>query len=157
MRPLPSPRNARTRSAAAGSRDAIRGGLDRQLGGPMVAPDGHLNAALAEAGELLPYLGEALHGARRDCQLEPRPIARPQRILGDRLGGVRGEPTGPLEGAGRPSRGRSEEHTSELQSRFDLVCRLLLEKKNSNLDPASNILTTQHNFLLLRESLASAS
>src|SRR5699024_12565066 len=37
----------------------------------------------------------------------------------------------------RPGRGllhlcrceRSEEHTSELQSRFDLVCRLLLEKK----------------------------
>src|SRR5699024_12155748 len=27
---------------------------------------------------------------------------------------------------------RSEEHTSELQSRFDLVCRLLLEKKNNN-------------------------
>src|SRR5699024_12598449 len=27
---------------------------------------------------------------------------------------------------------RSEEHTSELQSRFDLVCRLLLEKKNLN-------------------------
>src|SRR5206468_4539028 len=26
---------------------------------------------------------------------------------------------------------RSEEHTSELQSRSDLVCRLLLEKKNS--------------------------
>src|SRR5699024_11343971 len=30
----------------------------------------------------------------------------------------------------RTSSGRSEEHTSELQSRFDLVCRLLLEKKN---------------------------
>src|SRR5699024_9584468 len=29
----------------------------------------------------------------------------------------------------KPSR-RSEEHTSELQSRFDLVCRLLLEKKD---------------------------
>src|SRR5699024_12289087 len=29
---------------------------------------------------------------------------------------------------GAPRR-RSEEHTSELQSRFDLVCRLLLEKK----------------------------
>src|SRR5437868_12104448 len=28
---------------------------------------------------------------------------------------------------------RSEEHTSELQSRFDLVCRLLLEKKKKNL------------------------
>src|SRR2546422_2273749 len=27
------------------------------------------------------------------------------------------------------SRGRSEEHTSELQSRLHLVCRLLLEKK----------------------------
>src|SRR5437868_8161446 len=31
--------------------------------------------------------------------------------------------------SGRKERGRSEEHTSELQSRFDLVCRLLLEKK----------------------------
>src|SRR5207249_7768274 len=30
-------------------------------------------------------------------------------------------------------RGRSEEHTSELQSRFDLVCRLLLEKKKTNI------------------------
>src|SRR5207248_4916163 len=27
---------------------------------------------------------------------------------------------------------RSEEHTSELQSPYDLVCRLLLEKKNNN-------------------------
>src|SRR3712207_7242159 len=32
-------------------------------------------------------------------------------------------------GAGRP---RSEEHTSELQSRQYLVCRLLLEKKKKN-------------------------
>src|SRR2546428_7821556 len=30
-----------------------------------------------------------------------------------------------------PARRRSEEHTSELQSRSDLVCRLLLEKKKS--------------------------
>src|SRR5437868_9273079 len=30
------------------------------------------------------------------------------------------------------ARRRSEEHTSELQSRFDLVCRLLLEKKKKN-------------------------
>src|SRR5438067_3036583 len=28
---------------------------------------------------------------------------------------------------------RSEEHTSELQSRFDLVCRLLLEKKKKSI------------------------
>src|SRR5437868_9522493 len=31
-----------------------------------------------------------------------------------------------------PDQDRSEEHTSELQSRFDLVCRLLLEKKKKN-------------------------
>src|SRR5947207_12635893 len=30
---------------------------------------------------------------------------------------------------------RSEEHTSELQSHSDLVCRLLLEKKNLNKEP----------------------
>src|SRR5699024_12608680 len=35
--------------------------------------------------------------------------------------------------AGRGEQQRSEEHTSELQSRFDLVCRLLLEKKKINL------------------------
>src|SRR5438105_15357812 len=32
-------------------------------------------------------------------------------------------------GSGYDEVGRSEEHTSELQSRVDLVCRLLLEKK----------------------------
>src|SRR5207249_7026959 len=31
----------------------------------------------------------------------------------------------------REPRARSEEHTSELQSRFDLVCRLLLEKQKN--------------------------
>src|SRR2546421_1453105 len=37
----------------------------------------------------------------------------------------------------RTGRPRSEEHTSELQSRSDLVCRLLLEKKKkqNNSDP----------------------
>src|SRR5437868_12404346 len=34
-----------------------------------------------------------------------------------------------IGGIGEQQSGRSEEHTSELQSRFDLVCRLLLEKK----------------------------
>src|SRR5438132_6211619 len=33
---------------------------------------------------------------------------------------------------------RSEEHTSELQSHSDLVCRLLLEKKNKTRLPSSN-------------------
>src|SRR2546421_1904248 len=49
---------------------------------------------------------------------------------------LRAEELGPDR---RPRRGRedvqdrSEEHTSELQSRSDLVCRLLLEKKNPEL------------------------
>src|SRR5687768_18059131 len=44
----------------------------------------------------------------------------------------------PARAASGPASGhvsRSEEHTSELQSRLHLVCRLLLEKKN-NLDLA---------------------
>src|SRR5438034_8702936 len=36
----------------------------------------------------------------------------------------------PLPAPGERARQRSEEHTSELQSHSDLVCRLLLEKKN---------------------------
>ena len=38
---------------------------------------------------------------------------------------------------------RSEEHTSELQSRRNLVCRLLLEKKKKNNDTTSWLLLTQ--------------
>src|SRR5256884_4897004 len=39
--------------------------------------------------------------------------------------------------AGRPQfNDRSEEHTSELQSRLHLVCRLLLEKKNKSVSSA---------------------
>src|SRR5699024_11553587 len=58
-------------------------------------------------------------------------------LFRSRLGGLRGHPA--PTSAARRSRdreiGRSEEHTSELQSRFDLVCRLLLEKKK-NIAPA---------------------
>src|SRR5438034_6625636 len=46
------------------------------------------------------------------------------------------------EGSGRPGP-RSEEHTSELQSHSDLVCRLLLEKKKMSskplITPPSNV------------------
>src|SRR5690606_41396117 len=41
-------------------------------------------------------------------------------------------PEQPLALAQTVGVGRSEEHTSELQSRENLVCRLLLEKKNKN-------------------------
>src|SRR2546427_6724068 len=46
--------------------------------------------------------------------------------LEDRVENRRPEFGAPLQGARRP---RSEEHTSELQSQSNLVCRLLLEKK----------------------------
>src|SRR5207248_7452185 len=49
---------------------------------------------------------------------------------------------GPAELAVFPARSvavpRSEEHTSELQSPYDLVCRLLLEKKKTNDDQLSH-------------------
>src|SRR5689334_24039655 len=38
-------------------------------------------------------------------------------------------------------RGRSEEHTSELQSQFHLVCRLLLEKKKNRHHPLQELAT----------------
>src|SRR5436305_5880271 len=40
---------------------------------------------------------------------------------------------------------RSEEHTSELQSRPHLVCRLLLEKKKKILTPISYIIKKMYN------------
>src|SRR2546429_3348345 len=59
---------------------------------------------------------------------------------GDRVGQRReqrenAERAGPVRRAERSAEeeeGRSEEHTSELQSRLHLVCRLLLEKKKSS-------------------------
>src|SRR5438067_9803336 len=57
----------------------------------------------AEVASRLGDLGRELHYAARG--IDPRPLI--PRALPP----------------------RSEEHTSELQSRFDLVCRLLLEKK----------------------------
>src|SRR5438105_12133538 len=75
---------------------------------------------------------------RRSSDL-PRRDVRRATALGGRRGCVSGrgpDQAGLGEGAdwtGRNAAGpravRSEEHTSELQSRVDLVCRLLLEKK----------------------------
>src|SRR5439155_22702945 len=66
------------------------------------------------------------HGARL-AQLahDERVLGRPRSHEGERARGrVRRAPVAP---GGR----RSEEHTSELQSRGHLVCRLLLEKKKT--------------------------
>src|SRR5260370_32718929 len=42
---------------------------------------------------------------------------------------------------------RSEEHTSELQSHLNLVCRLLLEKKNNHLHISHATPTTPHFYI----------
>src|SRR5205807_6057635 len=48
---------------------------------------------------------------------------------------VRNDCESPAQSFHRGGRGRSEEHTSELQSPCNLVCRLLLEKKNKPRPP----------------------
>src|SRR5437868_11353956 len=66
---------------------------------------------------------------------------RDRAVLLRGLGGLEeGDPVDALDLAADLQRGRrSEEHTSELQSRFDLVCRLLLEKKKTNNEHTTNI------------------
>src|SRR5690349_22940647 len=56
-----------------------------------------------------------------------------------RADAARHGPDRPVLGPGLRRALRSEEHTSELQSRRDLVCRLLLEKKNIS-DDSTDIL-----------------
>src|SRR5206468_9563443 len=80
------------------------------------------------------FRGARADGARRrgaavGSRRQPRslPGARREDGGGDRRRGAEGAES-PGRGGGLP-RDRSEEHTSELQSRSDLVCRLLLEKK----------------------------
>src|SRR3712207_8074816 len=74
--------------------------------------------------------------------LDLAPLAAPQELLDavdvERL--VQGvvdrlpdeQVVGDLDGAGDVLLARSEEHTSELQSRHYIACRLLLEKKGSS-------------------------
>src|SRR5690606_40910538 len=70
------------------------------------------------------------------AEAPPQPPARSFTPLEDEHGNPRygqRRPAAPQDGEERTScgspRSRSEEHTSELQSRENLVCRLLLEKK----------------------------
>src|SRR5260370_27096507 len=68
-------------------------------------------------------------GGSLPVRLEPR--GRPAEWRdGDREGRPCSALSQPRHSAGRPR--RSEEHTSELQSHLNLVCRLLLEKKKNN-------------------------
>src|SRR5690606_41346613 len=56
---------------------------------------------------------------------------RGERVQSQACGNGSGRPIEAALTAGYPGGRRSEEHTSELQSRENLVCRLLLEKKNT--------------------------
>src|SRR5437868_8429906 len=79
---------------------------------------------------LFPYTTLFRSDAPRGRRALGHPAARGLLVQGrDRRRGVR-------------LRSRSEEHTSELQSRFDLVCRLLLEKKK----PITNLDSNRCNF-----------
>src|SRR5256885_4855311 len=68
----------------------------------------------------------------------PRSTLFPYTTLFRSAAGVRpARPPVPLRGRGfqlSQDRNRSEEHTSELQSPCNLVCRLLLEKKQTRAD-----------------------
>src|SRR6266511_977080 len=81
-------------------------------------------------------------GPRRICRRR-RPESRARPRPGTRAGPPRSTPRAARRRwlpAGRPphrerrSRSRSEEHTSELQSRENIVCRLLLEKKKKKIN-----------------------
>src|SRR2546429_7251750 len=55
---------------------------------------------------------------------------------------AQGVGSSPCSRSSRWPLGRSEEHTSELQSRLHLVCRLLLEKKNKNTNSSGAHIST---------------
>src|SRR3989454_3238110 len=87
-----------------------------------------------------PSAGGEFSCALRGVDLLGEPLRGPVAPRGDQrltngtlLGGpqpdVCGTTATPAALDGREGRGRSEEHTSELQSPCNLVCRLLLEKK----------------------------
>src|SRR5437899_3667932 len=79
---------------------------------------------------LFPYTTLFRSRRRRDPGRPHLPPVEPRR-LHDRRGAVRVWPE--CRGS---FRNRSEEHTSELQSLRHLVCRLLLEKKNTEFNDA---------------------
>src|SRR5206468_8259352 len=96
---------------------------------------------LPPTSTLFPYT--TLFRSRRPCRNRRAraflfPLGRPRACGREKAAARRRAPTPHPTPAGRrlpcfaPRRPRSEEHTSELQSRSDLVCRLLLEKKKNN-------------------------
>src|SRR5207249_11231239 len=86
--------------------------------------------------DALPICGGASESRRECAPRRSRSSIRAQLLLEPSVTGevlMRGAPNMPSQirvtFRFKILLSRSEEHTSELQSRFDLVCRLLLEKK----------------------------
>src|SRR5690349_22869615 len=102
--------------------------MDRQPPTSTLFPYTTLFRSVAEVGGEL-HLGEPA----REIQLRDRRAGRRAVLLqrGDRLVGARAHAVQVAQLRRDRRVERSEEHTSELQSRRDLVCRLLLEKKNT--------------------------
>src|SRR3712207_7807228 len=92
---------------------------------------------------LFPYTtlfrSPGVHEDRPLAVLEQDRVALPDVERGEREAGRRARRAGKDEER-EPSehRARSEEHTSELQSRQYLVCRLLLEKKKKSHTPSQS-------------------
>src|SRR5699024_12759562 len=82
------------------------------------SPPGHESCSVRPAGR---DGAGRIHRSRRLRWLSGSPGAELPGAVG----------SGPALPRGHARLDRSEEHTSELQSRFDLVCRLLLEKKKN--------------------------
>src|SRR6266436_6172777 len=93
-------------------------------------------AAAAGGAGLSPPPGDAARGAVDPHRGGARGAAAPG--LGDPSPAALGCGHRGRARAGRRHRTRSEEHTSELQSRLHLVCRLLLEKKKKPKNQKTN-------------------
>src|SRR2546426_8366888 len=94
-----------------------------------IKEEGHVGLALLEHRHARGSLGNAPHDQSLDVGHTP-PVSRVRFQHHLHAGCMADE----LVGAGADrllSESRSEEHTSELQSPCNLVCRLLLEKKNT--------------------------
>src|SRR5438132_7296231 len=75
-----------------------------------------------------------------------------QKKRGKTLLSIEGRLAGPLVGTLEQ---RSEEHTSELQSHSDLVCRLLLEKKKKKTTTTSKVVSITRADFVVGSSSAS--
>src|SRR5256884_2681789 len=81
----------------------------------------------------IPAAVAELAGEEDEEELGEAEVQHEAHQVGGDEHGVLGAQAPVLASAERPAPVRSEEHTSELQSRLHLVCRLLLEKKNKQL------------------------